>query len=95
MRITPFLIAVGAWGGETANGNNSGYVRVYDWNGSAWSQRGNRIIGDQAESWFGSDAVISDDGNILAVSAPWHDGNGNNSGKVQIFYWNGTAWTQR
>ena len=88
-------IAVGAWGGETANGNNSGYVRVYDWNGSAWSQRGNRIIGDEAESWFGSDAVISDDGNILAVSAPWHDGNGNNSGKVQVFYWNGTAWTQR
>ncbi|MDC0226212.1 Ig-like domain-containing protein, partial [Gammaproteobacteria bacterium] len=37
-------VAIGAYGND-GNGTDSGHVRVFDWNGSAWAQRGEDIDG--------------------------------------------------
>lgn len=85
-------LAVGAKGGA---GNIEGYVRIYEWNGSAWIQKGTDLIGESANDEFGTSIDLNADGNILCVGAPFNDGNGNSSGHVRIFEWNGTAWTQK
>jgi hypothetical protein len=53
----------------------AGYVRVFDWNGSAWTQTGGNI-NDEANSWSGSSVALSDDGNIVAVGAKFNSLNG-------------------
>ena len=75
--------------------NGSGQVRVYAWDGTAWTQRGLDINGEAGGDMFGYSASLSDDGSVLAIGAPQNDGNGNNSGHVRVYAWDGTAWTQR
>lgn len=78
-----------------SNGNNAaGFVQIYDWNGSAWIQRGTDLLGDAAADWFGRSVYLSDDGNTLTVGAPGNDVNGIRSGQVKVFKWDGTTWTQ-
>jgi len=78
-----------------ANGVNyyDGVVRVFDWNGSAWIQRGTDLISGSSNLEFGSAVSINGNGNILAVGIPSSNINGTNSGEVCIFKWDGTSWT--
>ncbi|KAL3806157.1 hypothetical protein ACHAXA_004414 [Cyclostephanos tholiformis] len=77
------------------NGVNSGHVRVYSWNGSVYTQRGNDIDGEAAGDYSGYSVSLSNDGNILAIGAPYNDGNGADSGHVRVYSWNGSVYTQR
>ena len=74
---------------------NAGHVRVYTWDGTAWIQRGNDIDGEAGDDLSGNSISLSSDGNTLAIGAPNNDGNGDSSGHVRVYTWNGTAWTQR
>ena len=58
-------------------------------------QRGADINGEAAADASGSSVSISDDGTVLAVGAPANDGNGNSSGHVRVFSWDGTNWVQK
>lgn len=78
---------------ETAS--NSGQVRVYDWDGETWTQKGNAINGDAANNNFGFAVSMSDDGNIIAVGAPLNSGNFVNGGQVKVFEWTNDAWLQK
>jgi hypothetical protein len=40
------IVAIGANG----NGSSSGHVRLYEWDGTAWQQKGNDIDGEAAAS---------------------------------------------
>ena len=88
------IVAIGAHNND-GNGTNSGHVRVYKWNGSAWIQRGNDIDGEAASDYSGRSVYLSSDGTILAIGAYGNDGNGTNSGHVRVYKWNGSAWAQR
>ena len=77
------------------NGSNAGHVRVYEWNGSAWTQKGADIDGESADDYSGVSVSLSSDGTILAVGATLNDGNGADSGHVRVYEWNGSAWTQK
>ena len=88
------IIAIGASGND-GNGQYSGHVRIYQWNGTAWIQRGTDIDGEAAGDQNGYSVSLSADGNIVAIGAPGNDGNGQASGHVRIYEWNGTAWIQR
>jgi hypothetical protein len=46
---------------------NGGSLRVYDWNGTDWIQRGLDINGLVSGDEFGKDVDISSDGNTIAV----------------------------
>ena len=87
-------IAIGARYND-GGGSNSGHVRIYDWNGSAWTQRGLDIDGEAANDEMGQSVALSSDTNSLVVGSPWNDGNGSKSGSVRVYDWNGSAWVQR
>lgn len=73
----------------------NGEARVYEWNGSSWTQVGSDIIGENASDRFGVGVSISSDGTVLSVGAHLNDGNGISSGHVRVFKWNGSQWDQR
>ena len=87
-------LAVGApFNSDSAS--SSGQARVFDWNGSAWVQKGTSLNGDAVSNWFGWSIALSTDGNTLVAGAPMSDGIGSNSGETKIYEWDGSAWLQR
>ncbi|MGC6397835.1 MAG: InlB B-repeat-containing protein [Ilumatobacteraceae bacterium] len=88
------IVAIGA--DEWFEGAESGYVRIYEWNGSAWVQKGADINGEAAGDYSGDSGSVamSSDGTKVAIGAPRNDGNGTSAGHVRIYEWNGSAWTQ-
>ena len=87
------ILAIGAFRND-GNGNESGHVRVYQWDGLNWSQIGQDIDGKAADDRSGRSVSLSADGSILAIGAPYNDGNGLYSGYVQVYQWNGLSWVQ-
>ena len=86
-------VAIGAPKND-GNGSNAGQVRIYDWNGTAWTQVGNDIDGEAAGDRSGTSVALSSDGSRVAIGATLNDGTASNAGHVRIYAWNGTAWTQ-
>ena len=87
-------IVVGAFYND-GNGTDSGQVRVFDWNGSAWVKRGSDIDGEAAGDNLGVSVAISADGNSIIAGAYLNDGNGTESGQARVYSWNGSAWVQK
>ena len=85
-------VAIGAF--EWYDTAASGYVRIYEWNGSAWVQKGADIDGEAAGDYSGESVAMSSDGTIVAIGATKNDGNGTRAGHVRVYEWNGSAWTQ-
>ena len=75
-------------------GSNSGHVRVYEYSGGSWSQLGSDIDGKNANDVMGSSVSLDSDGDRVAIGSEYSDGNGANSGDVQIYSWNGSSWVQ-
>jgi hypothetical protein len=61
-------MAVGYKGNNTAF-TAAGLVRVFDWNGNAWVQYGDTLLGDGINVYSGHSVALSDDGTILAIGA--------------------------
>ena len=87
------IVAIGAFY-NNGNGTGSGHVRLYEWNGSAWQQKGNDIDGEVAGDESGYSVSLSSDGTIVAIGAPGNDGTGAGAGHVRVYEWNETAWVQ-
>ena len=88
------ILAIGATQND-GNGSDAGHVRVYEWNGSAWQQKGSDIDGEAASDYSGVSLSLSSDGTILAIGATRNDGNGSDAGHVRVHEWNGSAWVQK
>src|SRR5690554_755213 len=87
------VIAIGAPfndGGAT----DSGHVRVFENIAGTWTQIGNAIDGDGIWDESGTSVALSADGTIVAIGAPRHNGNGNESGQVRVFENLQGTWTQ-
>ncbi len=95
-------VAIASGGGFTSGGTNTpagkGVVKIYDWNGASWSQRGAAIEGvgnTDGASITGYDIGI----NTIAVSYSGHDADGDASngsdGMLKVFDWDGANWVQR
>jgi len=80
---------------NNGNGVASGHVRIYEWNGSVWTQKGSDIDGAAANDQFGTSVSLSSIGNTVAVGAPLNDGAGSNGGHVRVCDWDGFAWNSR
>ena len=76
------------------NGSSAGHVRVYEYSGGGWAQLGTDIDGEAAGDQSGFSVSLSSDGTRVAIGASGNDGNGNNSGHVRVYDWNGSAWTK-
>ena len=86
-------VAIGAYGND-GGGSNSGHVRIYSWDGSAWSKVGNDIDGEAAGDNSGASVSIDSDGSHVAIGAYGNDGGGSNSGHVRIYSWDGSVWNK-
>lgn len=86
------IVAAGA---DSTATSNSGYVKVYQWNGSSWNQLGNKIEGEAANDFAGRAVNINSEGSIVAIGAAGNDGiNGSNSGHVRVYKWDSSSWSQ-
>jgi hypothetical protein len=80
--------------GNDGNGDYSGHVRVYSWDGTIYLQRGSNIDGKAAGDYSGCSVSLSNDDSVLAVGACYNCGNGNDSGHVRVYSWDGTTYLQ-
>ena len=61
-------VAIGAYAND-GNGSNSGHVRIYNYNGSAWVQVGADIDGEAVSDYSGNSVSLSSDGSRVAIGA--------------------------
>jgi hypothetical protein len=79
-------------------GSDAGHVRVYDWNGSSWTQRGLDgldINGEAQYDYSGWSVSLSSNGNTVAIGAVGNDDSNSDAGHVRVYDWNGSSWTKR
>lgn len=69
----------------------NGQVEVYEWDGVNWNIKGQAITGTSGE-WLGHSVALNDNGNILAVGAPFCDNGGLDAGANRIYQWDGANW---
>jgi hypothetical protein len=77
------VVAVGASYND-GNGNASGSVRLYKNIDNTWTKIGFDIDGEAAGDESGFSVSLSSDGSVVAIGAPYNDGNGANSGTVSV-----------
>jgi hypothetical protein len=85
-------VAIGAPGND-GGGAEAGSVRVYDWDGFAWSQAGADIDGAAGDG-LGNALAMSDDGSRIVIGGDLSDSGGADSGVVKVYDWSGSAWSQ-
>ena len=86
------IVAIGAAGNDGA-GSTFGHVRVYEWNGTSWVQKGADIDGENSVKSFGSTLSLSGDGSTFIASG--NSGSNGSAGSIKMFTWNGTNWAQK
>ncbi len=86
-------VGIGAVNND-GSGANAGHARVYSWNGSSWTQKGQDIDGEAGNNNSGC-SVSMPDASTIAVGARLNNGNGARSGHVRVYTWNGTSWIQK
>jgi hypothetical protein len=67
------------------NNSNRGYTRIFQYSGGSWTQLGDDISGEATSDQSGFSVSLSNNGKIVAIGAPYNDGNGSNSGQVRIY----------
>ncbi|WP_040253873.1 T9SS type A sorting domain-containing protein [Psychroserpens mesophilus] len=71
---------------------NSGSARVFEFNGTNWVQKGNTVAGVNVNDEFSTSISISNDGNRIAVGAPYTDTTEFDNGVLRIFDYDGSQW---
>jgi len=96
-------LAVSSPWGYNSLGYKCGVVRVFDWAGGTWVQRGENIEGEGnpnplfSGDVFGTALELSSDGNFIVVGARANTqeiGVNQFSGHVRVYNWNGSNWVQ-
>ncbi len=78
------IVAIGAIQ-NSGNGSSSGHVRVYQYQSGTWIQSGQDIDGEASKDESGRALSLNASGSVLAVGAPYNDGNGSSSGHVRVY----------
>ncbi|MFQ3332221.1 MAG: hypothetical protein ACI8ZH_000102, partial [Flavobacteriales bacterium] len=92
-----FTLCVGAPLGELNYPYNEGYTSIYNYISNSWVQKGQTIYGETEDDNSGHSVSISNDGNIVAIGAPYNDGlggNGSEAGHVRVYSYSGGSWSQ-
>ena len=76
------------------NGNGSGNVRVFDFIGTTWQQRGLNIPSETANDQSGTSVGISADGTRVVIGSMDHRSQGVATGQVRVFEWDGSTWVK-
>lgn len=71
--------------GDIGTNSYAGRGRIFQFNGTNWTQVGSGIIGEDINDQSGYSISLNEQGSIVAIGAINNDGNGSNSGHVRIF----------
>ena len=84
-------VLVGALSGD-GNVNNSGAVYILAWDGSQWNET--KLFASDGASWdnYGFSTAIEE--NRIVVGSPQDDDNGDRSGSIYVYDWNGSNWME-
>lgn len=85
-------IAIGGTMSTNSFGPNK--VKIFEWTGVSWIQKGNEIIGEAIEDSFGYSLALSSDGNYIVSGGINNDENGTNSGHVRVHTYFDGDWIQ-
>ena len=84
------VIAVGSTGHSEIY-TLAGQIRVFEFIGGEWSQKGSDIEGEFVSNDVGRKISLSGDGNVLASGEPSHD---SDTGRVRMFEYDDGVWEQ-
>ena len=89
------IVCAGAYSYDLSN-NNRGLIRAYEWDGSAWSQKGADMVGAVGNSeQLGWSVSISGDGErIVGGAYQYNISGGSDAGAMRIYAWDGSNYTQ-
>jgi Flp pilus assembly pilin Flp len=87
------VVAIGAPDND-GNSTDAGHVRIYENISGTWTQIGQDIDGEAADDRSGNSVSLSFDGAVVAIGAPYNDGNGSDAGHVRIYENISGTWTQ-
>jgi len=88
-------LAVGvSYSGPDGSDVNTGYAKVFSYNGTAWNKIGNTIVGSLNGDNFGSSVAINDAGNKIVVGCTGSDDFSLNAGKAEIYELSGSSWVK-
>lgn len=73
---------------------NLGSVKVYEWTGTSWNQKGSSILGESSFNYSGKAIDLNASGNIIAISSIDNDDAATDAGHVRIFEYTSSGWTQ-
>ena len=57
-------------------------------------QKGNDLDGSNLGDYYGYAVAIDDDGSHMVVGVPYSDDGSSNAGRVIVYSWNGSSWSQ-
>lgn len=80
-------------GAKSVN-SSTGQVKVFQWNGSLWTQKGSIINGVISGDQLGTSVDISDEGNTILMGAT-ELGISGAPGYSAVYEWNGSNWMQK
>lgn len=80
--------------GAPSNDYDAGHVRIYKYASGVWAQLGGDIDGEEIIDESGASVSLSADGTIVAIGAPFNDGNDFLNGQVRVYKYAAGAWTQ-
>jgi hypothetical protein len=86
-------VAIGASGND-ASGLDAGQVRVYELDGTTWTQVGVDIDGEDEGDRFGRAVALSSDGNKVVVGAYTNNATGEDAGQTRVYELISGNWTQ-
>ena len=75
--------------GGPENTSSTGYIRIYEYSASDWSQMGSDINGAAVGDKFGTSVSFSGDGTRVAAGSP-----GNGKGDVKVYVYENSVWTK-
>lgn len=78
------FVAIGAYG-VNARGGFTGVVSVYENITNNWTRMSSEIIGDNANNYFGFSVSLSDNGQIVAIGAPFTNYTYSIQGMVKVY----------
>jgi hypothetical protein len=70
-----------------------GLLRVFQWDGENWLQKGGDLVGENAQDHFGAAISMDADGAVIAVGGT-NQANGG-TGYFKVFEWDGSEWMQK
>jgi len=93
---TGAVILIGFYNEACDAGENCGHVRAYSYEGNAWKQLGQDIVGTSTQAFLGWSVAMSNDGLTIAVGSPTSHGDSGTEypGKVKVFIFENTQWIQ-